>query len=153
MGGDVSGRNRRALITPALFLASERPRPRALTPVPSPPPRHPLPGRGEPGWSDLAGLPLLPERGVGRGREKRAGVMRVLGGGPRRPKLAPMPLSPLPPPPNPLPGRGEPGWSGLAGLPRPFCPCCPCCPCRPFLLFSLFSRGGGWRGGGRRGPG
>src|SRR4051812_40276181 len=44
----------------------------------------PLPGRGEPGWSDLAGLPLLPGRGVGRGREKRAGVMRVLARGPRR---------------------------------------------------------------------
>src|SRR3954466_10823934 len=54
-----------------------------------------------------------------------------------------VPLSrPLAPP---LPGRGEPGWSDLAGLPRPFCPCC---PCSPFLLFSLFSRGGGSRGGG-----
>jgi hypothetical protein len=28
-------------------------------------------------------LPLLPVWGVGRGREKRAGVMRVLGGGQR----------------------------------------------------------------------
>src|SRR4029077_18872200 len=34
--------------------------------------------------------PLLPVRGVGRGREKRAGVMRVLGGGNSEPaKLAP----------------------------------------------------------------
>jgi hypothetical protein len=30
---------------------------------------------------ELAVLPLLPVRGVRRGREKRAGVMRVLGGG------------------------------------------------------------------------
>jgi hypothetical protein len=29
----------------------------------------------------FAFLPLLPVRGIGRGREKRAGVMRVLGGG------------------------------------------------------------------------
>ncbi|HEV7504230.1 MAG TPA: hypothetical protein VGS07_04920, partial [Thermoanaerobaculia bacterium] len=47
----------------------------------APLPDHPLPGRGVPGWSVLAVLPLLPVRGVARGREKRAGVMRVLGGG------------------------------------------------------------------------
>src|SRR5436309_2112050 len=55
----------------------EGPRPCPLSrPLPTP-----LTGRGEPGWSGLAVLPLLPVRGVGRGREKRAGVMRVLGGG------------------------------------------------------------------------
>jgi hypothetical protein len=35
----------------------------------------------------LAVLPLLPVRGVRRGREKRAGVMRVLGGGRLRERL------------------------------------------------------------------
>jgi hypothetical protein len=48
---------------------------------------------GEEGWGDegvLAVLPLLPVRGVGRGREKRVGVMRVLGGGNAEAKLAPI---------------------------------------------------------------
>ncbi len=52
--------------------------PSPLSPLPPPP--TPLPGRGEPGWSVLA-FSLLPGREVARGREKRAGVMRVLGGG------------------------------------------------------------------------
>src|SRR5436305_1945791 len=52
-------------------------------------------------------------------------------GAPPPETLTPYPLSrPLPPP---SPGEGNP----VGG----------------FLLVSLFSRGGGWRGGGRRGPG
>src|SRR5436305_4168 len=67
-----------------------------LPPPPNPPPRE----RGtrlEPScWSPssflsllslssfLAFLPLLPGRGVARGREKRVGVMRALGGRDRR---------------------------------------------------------------------
>src|SRR6185312_2153506 len=41
----------------------------------------------------LAVLPLLPVWRVGRGREKRAGVMRVLGGG-LRGKARPIPPAP-----------------------------------------------------------
>src|SRR3954453_11711035 len=62
-------------------VASEHPRPKTLTPAPLPPPPHPPHRERGPGWSGLAFLPLLPVRGVRRGREKRAGVMRVLGGG------------------------------------------------------------------------
>src|SRR4051812_1040733 len=44
----------------------------------------------EPGWSGLAFLPLLPVWGVWRGREKRAGVMRVLGGGRQSARRSPI---------------------------------------------------------------
>ena len=57
---------------------------RALTPGPSPVPRPPsLTGRGETSnartqeWLHRCALPLLPVREGGRGREKRAGVMRA----------------------------------------------------------------------------
>src|SRR3954465_4842142 len=70
-------------------VASELPRPKTLTPAPLPPPPHPPHRERGPGWSGLSCLPLLPVWGVRRGREKRAGVMRVLGGGAEA-KLAPM---------------------------------------------------------------
>src|ERR1700686_3926244 len=55
--------------------------PHPLSPAPS---QLPTPGEGERSANRLlACLPLLPVWGVGRGREKRAGVMRVLGGGGR----------------------------------------------------------------------
>src|SRR3954471_22841430 len=57
------------------------PRPKTLTPAPLPPPPHPPHRERGLGWSGLACLPLLPVWGVRRGREKRAGVMRVWGGG------------------------------------------------------------------------
>src|SRR6185312_409775 len=74
-----------------------------------------------------AGLPLLPVWGVGRGREKRAGVMRVLGGGsPPTSKIIPCAWAPpsrlscSPPPPHPHgndAARG--GRSASPGSPRP----------------------------------
>src|SRR6185312_2710321 len=66
--------------------ASESPRPRPSLPNPLSRPgrggRHARPFR--------VALPLLPVWGVGRGREKRAGVMRVLGGGDG--KIPPVPV-------------------------------------------------------------
>src|ERR1700681_2192946 len=77
-------------------LVSERPRPRTLTPVPSPAPSHPphrergtrlklscFPSLGSllSFRSFLGCSPSSPGVGGGRGREKRVGVMRVLGGG------------------------------------------------------------------------
>src|SRR3954451_11122763 len=56
----------------------------APTQDPSPLPlSHRTPPNRErgPGWCVLAVLPLLPVGGVRRGREKRAGVMRVFGRG------------------------------------------------------------------------
>jgi DNA topoisomerase-3 len=50
--------------------ASELPRPKTLTPVPSPTALPPT-GRGEPGWSGPAGLPLLPVGGSAVGEEGR----------------------------------------------------------------------------------
>src|SRR6185295_5119196 len=63
----------------AYFVLERRP-PKTLTPAPLPTTPSPSPGEGYP-WGVLAVLPLLPVRGVERGREKRAGVMRVLGMG------------------------------------------------------------------------
>src|ERR1700704_3354695 len=68
-------------------------------PPPCPSPDHPIPhpGRGVLGWGIfprphvLAGCsPSSPGEGEWGGREKRAGVMRVLGGGNLPVKLAPM---------------------------------------------------------------
>src|SRR4051794_22953761 len=66
------------------------PRPKTLTPAPLPPPPHPPHRERGRGWSVLAFLPLLPVRGVRRGREKRAGVMRVFGRGSAEAKLTPV---------------------------------------------------------------
>jgi zinc transport system substrate-binding protein len=49
---------------------SKLPRPKTLTPVPSPTALPPT-GRGGPGWSDLACLPLLPVGGRAMGEESR----------------------------------------------------------------------------------
>jgi len=61
------------------YFASALPPPKTLTPAPLPTTPSPSPGEGS-RLGPLAVLPLLPGRGW-RGREKRAGVMRVLGGG------------------------------------------------------------------------
>jgi mevalonate kinase len=54
----------------ALGEAAEHPHPRPLTPDPSPTALPPT-GRGEPGWSGPAVLPLLPVGGRARGEEGR----------------------------------------------------------------------------------
>src|SRR4029077_17397084 len=94
--------------------------PSPLSPLPTPP--IPLPRERGTRLERSCCSPSSPGEGGGRGREKRAGVMRVLGGGSRRrgpaekrcrlPSLSasasfplprPSPLSPLPTPPIPLP--------------------------------------------------
>jgi hypothetical protein len=73
----------KTLITPTLSRPLphlEVPPPKTLTPAPLPTTPSAAPGEGYP-WGFPALLPLLPVKGAGRGREKRAGVMRVLGGG------------------------------------------------------------------------